>query len=92
MKDITLNQDDFGTIAICAIRYCQGRQTYMPDLVRGIVRPHLKELDDVGIGVLHEDCEYQKRMELYGDPYIDMPGWLQWEKEVREELERRSKV
>ncbi len=25
-----LLNDDFGTLAICAIRYCHGRQTYMP--------------------------------------------------------------
>ena len=92
MKKISLSPEDFGILAICAIRYCQGRQTYMPDLVRGIVRPHLKELDDKDIGVLHEDCEYQGRMELYGDPAIDKPGWLQWEREVREELDRRKTV
>jgi hypothetical protein len=35
-KSIKLDQENFGTLAICAIRYCQGRQTYMPSLVQGI--------------------------------------------------------
>ena len=37
---ITLNPEEFATLAICAIRYCHGRQTYMPSLVQGIIRPH----------------------------------------------------
>lgn len=92
MKTIKLSQEGFGTLAICAIRYCQGRQTYMPAFVRGIVREHLHEMADRDINVLNEDCEFQKRMELYGDPVIDKPGWLKWEEEVREELERRKTV
>ena len=85
-----LEKEDFGTLAICAIRYCHGRQTYMPDLVQGIIRPHLKELSDKDLNVMIEDCEYQERMELYGDPYIDMPGWLKWRADLIAERERRT--
>ena len=45
-KKISLSPTDFATLAICAIRYCHGRQTYMPSLVQGIVRKHLQELPD----------------------------------------------
>ena len=83
------NNEDFGTLAICAIRYCFGRMTYMPDLVRDIVRPHLKELTDKDLGVMLEDCEFQKRMNMYGDPVIDKPGWLQWKVELEKEKKRR---
>ena len=66
--------DDFGTLAICAIRYCHGRQTYMPGLVQDIIRPHLKELND----------------NLYGDERIDKPGWLKWKADLIAEKERRT--
>lgn len=88
IKNITT--ENFGTLAICAIRYCQGRQTYMPDLVRGIVAPHLPDLSDKDLGVMIEDCEYQERMELYGDPHIDMPGWIRWKELLIAEKKRRA--
>ena len=87
---MNISQEDFATLAICAIRYCHGRQTYMPDLVRSIIRPHLKELSDKDLGVMIEDCEFQARMKLYGDERIDKPGWLKWAEELRVEKERRA--
>lgn len=90
MKKISLSPEDFGTLAIGAIRYCHGRQTYMPDLVRGIIRPHLKELDDSDLWVMLSDCDYQADMKLYGDERIDKPGWLKWAEELKAEKERRA--
>ena len=86
-----LEKDDFGTLAICAIRYCHGRQTYMPDLVRDIVRPRLKELSDRDLNVMIEDCNFQDRMNLYGNERIDKPGWMQWKADLIAERERRTK-
>ena len=87
---IKLTQNNFGTLAICAIRYCQGRQSYMPDLVRGVIKPYLKDISDKDLSIMIEDCDFQKRMDLYGDEHIDKPGWLQWEELLKEEKERRS--
>lgn len=87
---ITLSEEDFGTLAICAIRYCHGRQTYMPDMVRGIVREHLAEVEDRDLTVMIDDCEFQKRANLYGDDKIDKPGWLKWREELLAERERRN--
>ena len=88
---IRLEKDDFGTLAICAIRYCHGRQTYMPDLVQGIIRPRLKELSDKDLSVMIEDCDFQERMHLYGDERIDKPGWIKWREElIAERAERRE--
>ena len=84
-----LSNEDFGTLCVCAIRYCQGRETYMPDLVRSIVRPHLKELEDRDLSVMINDCRRQREMEFYGDEKIDKPGWVQWEYELLKERERR---
>ena len=85
-----LSEEDFGTLAICAIRYCHGRQTYMPDLVRDIVRPHLTELSGRDLNVMLEDCDFQERMHMYGDERIDKPGWLKWKEELTAEKERRT--
>jgi hypothetical protein len=89
IKNIT--QDNFGILAICAIRYCQGRQSYMPDLVRKIVIPHLPDISDKDLGVMINDCEFQKDLNLYGDERIDKPGWLRWKELLLAEKERRSK-
>ena len=85
-----IDQEDFGTLCICAIRYCQGRETYMPSLVRDIIRPHLSELSDKTIHVMVEDCNFQRRYDCYGDEEIDKPGWLEWEQELLMEQKRRT--
>lgn len=84
-----ISQDDFGTLCICAIRYCQGRQTYMPSLVRGIVREHFSELSNRDIRVMLGDCKLQDDMNLYGDPNIDKPNWLRWREDLEKEYARR---
>lgn len=87
---IDISQDNFGTLCIDAIRYCMGRQTYMPDLVRSIVRPLLPKIADRELSVMIEDCGFQRRMNIYGDEKIDKPGWLEWEQVLLKEKERRK--
>ena len=87
---ISTSQEDFGTLAICAIRYCQGRQTYMPSLVQRIVKAHLKEVSNKDLSVMIDDCEFQERMNLYGDEHIDKPDWLAWKQLLLAERERRN--
>ena len=89
--DITLSQEDFGTLAICAIRYCHGRQTYMPSLVQDIIKPRLEKISDKNLSVMLQDCEFQERMDLYGDEHIDKPEWLNWKHLLLAETSRRSK-
>lgn len=86
---VKINPTDFGTLAICAIRYCQGRQTYMPSLVQGIVRAHLKEVSDKDLHVMIDDCGFQERCNLYGSELIDKPDWLRWKEFLLEEQKRR---
>ena len=86
---IEINNTDFATLAICAIRYCHGRQTYMPGLVQGIVRKHLQELPDGDLTVLLRDCEWMTDFD-FGDPMIDRPKWEQWRKDLETEKERRN--
>ena len=88
-KTITLTPNNFATLAICAIRYCHGRQTYMPSLVQGIVRGHLTELDDRDLSVMLNDCERMGDLD-FGDPLIDKPGWIEWHEVLKKEKERRN--
>lgn len=90
MAKISINSDRFGLLCVCAIRYCQGRETYMPDLVRRIVEPYLPNLEDREIGVMLADCEFQKDMNLYGNERIDKPGWLEWQTKIQAEADRRK--
>jgi len=85
-------KQDFGTLCICALRYCQGRETYMPDLVRGIVRKYLKDISDKDLKVMVEDCNFQRKTQRYGDPSNDKPGWLMWEAEITEEAKKRKLI
>lgn len=86
---IELSEEQFGILSICALRYCHGRRTYMPSLVQRIVGTHLSELSDKDIGVMVEDCQFQRRFNLYGDD-CDKVDWLKWEQKIIAENERRS--
>ena len=90
MYKISLTPDDFGTLAVCAIRYCQGRQTYMPSLVRGIIEPHLEQMGDRDLTVMLNDCEYQDKNCLYGNEAIDKPGWIAWRRKLEAVLKARQ--
>ena len=85
-----LAQEDFSILAICAIRYCQGRQSYMPSLIRSIVIPHLPEISDKGLTVLIDDCDFLATAPLCGDPQIDMMGWIRWRELLIAERDRRG--
>ena len=86
---IKISEGRFGILAICALRYCQGRRTYMPSLVQQIVGSHLSELRDEDINVMVKDCREQRRMDLYGDS-CDKVDWLKWEEKVVAESRRRK--
>lgn len=92
MKIKNLEQADFGTLCICAVRYCQGRQSYMPDLVRSIVTPLLPEISDKDLDIMIEDCKFQENMNLYGDDHIDKPGWIQWKATLLAEKNSRHRI
>ena len=76
-----------GVILICAIRYCLGRQTYMPILVIDFIRPMLPHLDNKTLSIIENDI---RNAESYGNEKIDKPIWLQFLSEVEEEICRRK--
>lgn len=86
---LDIDKEDFGTLCICALRYCHGRQTYMPSLVMEIVSRHLNTFSNRDIKVMLDDCEFQEKMNLYGSD-IDKQDWLRWRKKLEAEVRRRS--
>lgn len=87
-----ISDDNFGMLCICALRYCQGRQSYMPDLIRSIIRRHFSNIRDSDLQIMIEDCEFQERMNLWGDEKIDKPGWVRWKEELLIVQEKRKKT
>lgn len=87
---MNIDSEDFGTLAVCAIRYCHGRETYMPALVRGIIKSHLSEISDKDLQVMLNDCDFQERFNLYGSETYDKPGWLEWKDILLNEQARRK--
>ena len=80
--------DDIKTIAICAVRYAIGRQTYMPGLVIDFIRRHPEIVDEKVRVVMLRDIEENDRINEYdmpdgttlrvdglGSTIIDRPGW-----------------
>lgn len=91
MEEIKLDLEYFETIVICALRYCQGRQTYMPSLVQGIVKGKFGSLSDRALHIMLEDLNFMRECNLYGNETIDKPGWLKFEEEIKAEIERRRR-
>ena len=87
---IRIDNKDFGTLAICAIRYCQGRQTYMPALVRDIIKAPIAGVRDKDLQVMINDCECKARLEAYGSDH-DRTGWLEWKDFLINEQKRRQR-
>lgn len=81
--NIDIKQEDFGTLCVCALRYCHGRRTYMPSLVQGIVMTHFKDLSDYDLRVIAEDERFQSGMNLWGDE-CDKADWQWFYKILRE--------
>lgn len=71
---IDISNEDFGTLCICALRYCHGRKTYMPSLVQEIVSAHFKDLNSRELTVIANDERSQKDMEIWGDD-CDKVDW-----------------
>ena len=89
---ISISVEDLGALSICALRYCQGRMTYMPETVIQICTEHIREFSDKDLRVMYEDCLRREEYDIYGDPVIDKPGWIRWQSAVEKEIERRKEA
>lgn len=86
-RDICNEDEDFGAILNCAVRYCLGRQTYMPHLVMAYIIPRLPHLSNRTIGTMIRDIE---NAHSYGDESIDKPSWMHFLEMCREEMGNRD--
>lgn len=87
MIKIPDKNNDFGAILICAVRYCIGRQTYMPELVINFTRPLLSKLDDKTLYVM---ARHIAETDNLGDAEIDAPMWGEFLAEIEKERKRRK--
>ena len=88
MIKISDQNNDFGAVLICAVRYCIGRLTYMPGLVIDFIRPLLSKLDSKTLTVMERDII---EADSLGDEQIDQPRWLYFLNDIRAEKQRRIK-
>ena len=88
---------DIGTIAICAVRYALGRETYMPGLVQEFVMRHpdmvtesLRSVMILDINEADRICEHKLpngdilKIDGLGSTTIDRPGWIKFRDWLRE--------
>lgn len=83
---IDLTDDDFGAVINCAIRYCLGRETYMPSLVTTYVKPLLPWLSDKTVACMERDVRECKH---YGMD-CDETTWLAFLGAIRAEMYQRK--
>lgn len=90
-KTSEIYDEDLGTIAICAVRYAIGRETYMPSIVQAFVRRHPEIVDENVRAVMLRDINEADRITEHtlpsgktmildglGSTTIDRPGWLKF--------------
>lgn len=88
---IDVEDDDFGCILNCAVRYSMGSRTYMPSLVVQYITPLLPYVNNRTLCVFKQDYESPLGIgEPYGDPKIDKPVWDGFYEKVCEEYKRRK--
>ena len=68
---IDLQDDYFGTVLNCAVRYCLGRMTYMPKLVCDYIRPLLPYLSDKTLWCFDKDCDEEMWMKFWEDVKVE---------------------
>lgn len=88
--EIDLNDNNFGAVLNCAVRYAIGRQTYVPSLVIDYITPLLPYLNNRTLWCFDQDITDAKYMGGYGDPVIDEPGWMRFHQAVRAERTKRG--
>ena len=70
-----MHKHDLGTLAICALRYCHHRRSYMPSVVQDIVEKSWDHFDVVDQQLMMKDVEDELKMGQMGSKY-DNQGWI----------------
>ena len=82
MGNIEISQDEAHTLFINACRYCFGRNTYINELVTGIVRDHISEFRPDTCEIIYKDIKWELQVnglldsvkESYKD--MDVKPWI----------------
>lgn len=86
---VQISSDDFSVLCVCALRYCQGRQTYMPSKIQDIVMNYIDAISDIDLKVMLDD-EGMLEFTGYGDDLIDRPNWERFYYKLKEIKEERG--
>ena len=89
-EPVDIQDEDFGAILICAVRYCLGRQTYMPGLIIGYITPLLPRISDKTLRCMETDLSKPDLYGGFGNEKIDEPIWIKFRSNVQEEIQRRK--
>lgn len=84
---IQKGDENFGAVLICAVRYCIGRQSYMPELVMDKIMPWIPMLSIQTLRCFERDIEEADNL---GDEKIDAPRWRVFLCDVKAEIKRRK--
>lgn len=86
---IAKNDENFGSVLICAIRYAMGRKTYMPSVVVDFIKPFVRNLDSKTLTVIANDIKSADDENRLGDPTIDAPVWRGLRDACLDEIQKR---
>ncbi len=82
-----LSDEYFGVVLNCAIKYCIGRETYMPSLVVEFIRLLLPYVSNRTLDCFERDI---READYFGDFEIDKALWSKFLAEVQSEIKRRN--
>lgn len=86
---IDIDRDDFATLCICALRYCHGRRSYMPSLVRSIVKAHFKDLDSADLLIMADDGQWETEVGTFAGT-CEEEGWRVFYKTLDEYINGKA--
>ena len=79
---------DFSTLAICAVRYSLGRQSYMPSLVCEIIEEHIDKIDSSSLIVLQRDVREYLTTDGYTHSFSDIKDtWNKFLRFIKEKID-----
>lgn len=85
---VKLGTRDFSTLAICAVRYSLGRQSYMPALVCEIIKKHIDEIDSSSLLVLQRDVREYLTTDGYTHSFSDIKDtWNKFLRFIEEKID-----
>ena len=87
---VDIKDKDFGALLICAVRYCLGRQTYMPGLIIGYITPLLPHISDNTLRCMEADLSQPDLYGGFGNEKIDEPIWIKFRCDIQEEIQKRK--